>query len=264
MTNAEYYKNYSFDEVRDKFMAACPDKSKQTVQAFNEWCKAERCSLVKGDVIIRRYRESNAEVVVDIDEINNIIVLRPLSTYLAGDLHRTPTRLSYNDCELFTGKPICNISELIKDPSGKYHVIAKSSCPLVEPVKLSDLTDTPKANKSKKDKILDYMEKVMLIGSSHIDELRKLSVEQLCARTYLSAAYIFSVLYRVSPCKHTTLGSDFICECKRIAPKWLAVRKNCNCFKCINHFELIAMLDHNAVGYTGYNRKMYNINGEIV
>lgn len=267
MTNAEYYKNCSFDELLNKFTAACSDKSKQTIQNFNEWRKAEHRCLVKGDVIIRDGNGSKVEVVVEVDEVHNDIALCNLADYLSNE---HPWHLKYSDCKLFLGKPICNINDLIKDPSNKYHFITMHSCPCplvdsIESSKLSDLTHMPKANKSKKDKILDYMKNVMLIDSIDIAMLRLQSVKESCAQTFHICSYIFSTLYRVSPRKQTTLTNEFMDACRALAPQWLAIRKKCEGYDSLVHSELITMLDFGVVGFKrDAINKLYKINGEIL
>lgn len=268
MKNSEYYKNRSITELTKIFADICTKKSlEQTTERFTNWLNAEHTTttLVPGDVIIQDLHGSKVDVVISIDDACGSIKLRPLACVLNDNNANRDQNVSISYLTLFTGKPICNINDLQKDPTGIYNFTAKPSCPLSKSSKLSDLTPTPKANKSKKDKILDYMEKVMLIKSRYIDELRKWSVKEIYEKSqYLNSAYIFSVLYRVSPHMCATLSDEFMHVCHCLAPKWYAVRKKCEGFKYLNNYELTAMLDFRVVGYTGTNREMYNINGEIV
>lgn len=90
------------------------------------------------------------------------------------------------------------------------------------------------------------MEQVMLINSYYINELRKMSVKEICTRPVYGTAYIFNVLYRVSPHKYNTLTKhslvDFMSICKQIAPKWFEMRQKCKGYDFMLHNELMTML----------------------
>lgn len=264
MKNSEYYKNRSITELTKIFADICAKKSlEQTTERFTNWLNAEHTTttLVPGDVIIQDLHGSKVDVVISIDDACGSIKLRPLACVLNDNNPNRDQNVSISYLTLFTGKPICNINDLQKDPSGKYNFTAKPSCPMFKADEIIPLKTQTTKKFSRKDLIINYMEKVMLIDPKLTYKLRGMSVKNISEKAVLTTdtyicMYIFNFLYNLTPSKFdrceemVKLNDMFIYACTRIAAKWLSLRQTCYLHEYVTLPEFNDMIKFEIIGYS--------------